>query len=239
MGTAQYCNRVSLPFSAAPATMGDAAGAAEGILEAANGAVPQGNLMGNKAGPAAVPAAGLAAGPAVGPAGLAVGDAAPVVTGMVAADVYEFYTILNGYDAVTLARKGRIRPGPYTGIRQHCQLMGFDGEQAAIEREEHLSGKKWHTWPAPKLWITMQQAGERLAACLLRLAAWLFSVPRIKGSKYLVRIDFTPLGYAHFRHLGDLRQSWQNWWRLYGDICSCCQDSKNQVLYRAHVVKAY
>ena len=61
----------------------------------------------------------------------------------------------------------------------------------------------------------------------------------MKGSKYLVRIDFTPLGYAHLRHLGDLKQSWQNWWRLYGDICSCCQDSKNQVLYRTHVIKGY
>jgi hypothetical protein len=92
---------------------------------------------------------------------------------MAAADTYEFYAILNGYDTFMLNRKGRIRPGPYTGIRQHCQLMGFDGEEAAIEREEHLSGKKRHTWPAPKLWITMQQAGGRLASCLLRLAAWL------------------------------------------------------------------
>lgn len=47
----------------------------------------------------------------------------------------------------------------------------------------------------------------------------------------VVCVKFSATGFAHFKNIGDLSQSWENWWRLYGDLFATCQDNMGTVLY--------
>ena len=60
-------------------------------------------------------------------------------------------------------------------------------------------------------------------------------VLRQPDSKVLLKVAFTSLGYAYFRHMQDLTQSWENWWRLNGELYMRCKDSDGACLYEVCV----
>ena len=62
------------------------------------------------------------------------------------------------------------------------------------------------------------------------------NLPRTPGSRVLLKVTFTPAGCAHFVHCMDLRQSWENWWRLYGDLHLSYVDLTGKVLYTTCVM---
>lgn len=47
----------------------------------------------------------------------------------------------------------------------------------------------------------------------------------------MVCVEFTASGFAHFKNIGDLSNSWESWWRLYGDLYATCQDNMGTMLY--------
>ena len=149
-------------------------------------------------------------------------DKAVTVTGIAARNTYEFFTVMTLDQRDTLLELGSVRLGRYTSLRQHAAELGYDGELLAIQREEHVSRTPLCEWPAAERFASLYGKQEHQApvgyasACSQLLADP--SGPRPQISRVVFRIEFTAIGYAHFRHMGDLKQSWDSWWRLYGDL---------------------
>lgn len=163
----------------------------------------------------------------------------PVQTGMQAREHYEFYVVMPKSDAVALTTRGRIRLGRYTSLRMDAPELNWDGQTEAIKREEAVSGVEQPSWPAAKVnadvvWLHLRHALTTSASLTRRLCRL-----RPPMSRALVRVKFSALGYAHFRHIGDLQQSWENWWRLYGDLSMICVDSADNCLYTAALLREF
>lgn len=123
----------------------------------------------------------------------------PTRIGMRAADSYDFYVVITRTEAEQMQQHGRVRPGPYVGLRQHVPMRGWDGRMEAIYRMENELHKRVHQWP--------------------------------RWGYVMVCVRFSAIGFSHFKNIGDLSQSWDNWWRLYGDLFATCQDNMGTMLY--------
>jgi len=157
--------------------------------------------------------------------------------GAQARDTYNFYVVVTPKECATLMQHGVVRLGTYTALRQDAPELGpwYDGIFGAIARNEHMTGTPFANWQAawlhqharPVCLKSVARAGSHIRRC------------RPKESRVMLKVSFTAIGYAHFVHWKDLKQSWEGWWRVYGDLHLKCVDTNGTVLYTTQVVHKY
>jgi hypothetical protein len=155
-----------------------------------------------------------------------------VFLGNQATKIYTFYTVVSCEQAFLLEKQGRFRVGRYTSLRMNEPAFHWDGVGDAIKRDEHVSGTLQGEWSAAEV-VVLAAGGIPfpVASC----SSGILSILRQPDSKVLLEVVFTPLGYAYFRHMQDLKQSWENWWRLHGELYLHCKDCHGEDLYVAHM----